>query len=365
MNFTIETAKLQELVASVIKAVPNTNLNPGLKGMLFSFANGKLSLTCMNESVTLRNAAPATGDDCSFILLADRIDAVVKAIDGETVTMDDNDKFVTLSCGKSLFRLLKYGEVKNFPSFPLVDTEVFHISGNVFRDAIGYTAFAVGKGDGVQQVFTGINLAFENKMFKVAGTNGHRVAVYRKEIGGEGTFATTLPGIALQDFAKMLNEDEVTVQVSGNRAHIKQGDFETVMVAIGGIYPPYERIIPPDTAIKVKADRKNLLGALTRIALCSEGEVGSVRVTVNASNVVLSAKGDTGSGEEPVDAEVTKESTEPFVITFNSKYILKALKAAKEANVVLGFNQVLSPAVIRFEGLDEYIYVISPLRTHS
>ena len=365
MNFTIETEKLQDLVASVIKAVPATNLNPGLKGMLFSFKDGKLSVTCMNESVVLRNAAPATGDDCSFILLAERIDAVVKAVDGESVTMDDNEKFVTLSCGKSLFRLLKYGEVKNFPSFPVINTEIFQVSGEVFRDAVGYTGFAVGKGDGVQQIFTGVNLAFENKMFKAAGTNGHRVAVYRKEIGGEGTFAATLPGVPLQDFAKMLNDNAVSIQVDGNRVHIQQGDFETVMTAIGGVYPPYEKIIPKETVIKVKADRKNLLGALTRIALCSEGDVGSVKITVNDNHVVLSAKGANGFGEEPVDAEVTKDGADPFVITFNSKYILKALKAAKEEKVVLGFNQVLSPASIRFEGLDEYIYVISPLRTHA
>ena len=364
MKFSIETAKLKGLVASVIKAVPNSTIVPVYKGILFSVKNGMLQVTCMNESTALRSASPVTGDDGEFMLDAGRVDAIVKAMNGDTVGFEDGGQFITLTCGKSEFRLLKFGSGSSFPSFLNVISDEIAVDGKVFKELIAYTNFATSKDDdGRPAIFSGIYLSLADKVLKAAGTNSHHIASYRKDIGVDGNFTIVIPADVMNDLAKLLTDDVVKLKLRGSRMLLSQNDFECALTGITGTFPPYERIIPASTRVNVKIDRKELLNALTRVALCANDAASCVKFTVNSDNLTLNAKSQEGIGEEPVDAEVTKDTDEPFVISFNSKYMVSALKTMKEDKVTLGFNQVLTPAVVKMDGKDEFLYIISAIRT--
>lgn len=364
MKFSIETAKLKGLVASVIKAVPNTTVVPIYKGIMFTVKDGVLRVTCMNESTALRNASPVTGDDCEFMLDAGRVDAISKAVSGDIVEFEDAGQFITMTCGKSEFRLLKFGSGSTLPSFLNVDSDEVAVDGKVFKELIAYTNFATAKDDdGRPAVFTGIYISLADKVLKAAGTNSHHIASYRKDIGVDGNFTIVVPADVMSDLYKLLTDDVVKLKLRGSRMLLSQNEFECALTGISGNFPPYERIIPTSSRITVKVDRKELLTALTRVSLCANDAANCVKFTVNSNNLTLNAKSLDGFGEEPVDAEVTKNTDEPFVITFNSKYMVNALKTMKEDKVTLGFNQVLSPATVKMEGKDEFLYIISAIRT--
>ena len=362
MKFTVDTKVLRGLVTSVIKAVPSSNITPMFKGIFFSVENGKLSVTCMNDNVVMRNAVDVNGEDGSCILSAEKIDKITDSVDGETISMQDDGNYVSISSGKSVFKLLKMQG--RFPSFPVMDGEYFTVDGGTFRSLVGYTNFATSseKDTGVPQQFSGINISLADKVLKAGGSNTHRIAIFRKDMGMDGEFNITLPAKVLTAFAKVLNDDTVVINIKGNRAYLSQGDFEVVMNGLSGTFPQFEKVIPTTEKIKVTMNCMEFLGALTRISVFSENN-SSIKMSVKDDCIVLYAQGsDIGSGEEPVDATVVK-GDEPFEVAFNGSYLEDAVKVVKGEKVTLSFNTNLSPVKLEVEGADDFLYIVSPQRT--
>jgi DNA polymerase-3 subunit beta len=75
---------------------------------------------------------------------------------------------------------------------------------------------------------------------------------------------------------------------------------------------------------------------------------------------VSSINPDLGEASEELSVEY---DSEPFKIGFNAKYIIDALSGLPSGTQLeIGFNDEVSPGVIRCEGDSDYLYVVMPMR---
>ena len=83
---------------------------------------------------------------------------------------------------------------------------------------------------------------------------------------------------------------------------------------------------------------------------------------VKFGKIVVSANSDMGKIEESVSAELDGKDLK---IAMNGKYLLDAVKALEEENVVISFNSSISPFTLENIEDKKSQYLILPVRTSN
>ena len=164
---------------------------------------------------------------------------------------------------------------------------------------------------------------------------------------------------------------DVTVTCSYNRISFQFDHFFMTSRLIEGAFPDYRRVIPQEENIKTRVtlDAAVFASAVERASLIARTdqynivklafEEGLMRISSNSPEI--------GEAEETIPAEVTGDDV---TIAFNASYLMDAVKSLDSDSCILslqGSNEQgvnLSPITIREEADPNYIYVVTPVRTH-
>ena len=140
---------------------------------------------------------------------------------------------------------------------------------------------------------------------------------------------------------------------------------------IEGAFPDYRRVIPTEENIRTRVtlDAAVFASAVERASLIARTdqynivklafEPGLMRISSNSPEI--------GEAEETIPAEVTGEDV---TIAFNASYLMDAVKSLDSDAFVLSLQGAnaqglnLSPVTIREECDPNYVYVVTPVRTH-
>ena len=108
------------------------------------------------------------------------------------------------------------------------------------------------------------------------------------------------------------------------------------------------------------AEAEELLGAVKRVSLLADPKTLMIVMEISDGRLTLSASTpDFGEAQEVVEL---KESEGEIRIAFMAKYIIDVLKNIKSGEIIFEFKEPLSPALVRPADLDNYIYLIMPMR---
>ena len=84
-----------------------------------------------------------------------------------------------------------------------------------------------------------------------------------------------------------------------------------------------------------------------------------MKLNVEDGAIVVKCATEIGAVYDEVEADIEGGSLE---IGFNNKYLLDALKASKQEELVFQFTGSLSPCVIRPKDNDDFTYLVLPVR---
>ena len=368
MKITCAKNDLLSALRFTSKAISPKPQTP-LLGALYLHADGDTAEVHGNNNETgLIAKLPAeVSEHGAIAITAKYFQEVITKLPGDEVNIDyDFQKRVAhITSAQADFRLLSmdpnaYPTVKHFDgnlSFVAKDTEL--------REVIKKTVFACAN-DPNRPLFTGVSVQVRKDHVVWAATNSHRLSVNTLHLAEPTTSINMIvPGRFLLDVYHNLNSEvpiDVKVTCSYNSMSF---EFENVFMTtrlLEGAFPDFNRVIPADFATKVHMDTAEFRSAVDRVALIARStEYNIILLDFENDKVLISSVNkEVGQANEEVAARIDGPN---ISIAFNSQYIVDALKNIDSKTITFCMNQPLTAARIIEDGADDFVYVVTPVRT--
>ncbi|WP_245844653.1 DNA polymerase III subunit beta [Salinicoccus kekensis] len=377
MKININRQYFIEQLNHCLKAIsPRTTL-PILTGIKIDVKDDHMILTGSDSEVSIEITVPLEVDN-EEVLEIERSGAVVlsgrffvdiiKKLSGEFVQLETNDSYQTkITASKSEFNL-SGNNPEQYPLLPEVsDEESLVISASVLKDVINQTNFAVSLSE-TRPVLTGVHWQFDNDEITFTATDSHRLAL-RKLRGGQFNSDlgnAIIPGKSLSELNKIINDtdEEVEIHLSQNQVLFSYGNMRFISRLLEGNYPDTSRLFPENYETKVTVKNAEFFHAIDRVSLLArEGGNNVIRMNVNTSSVELSSNSpEVGTVNE--DINTGEIEGEGLKISFNSKYMMDALRAINNEDVTIEFYGTMRPFTLKSSESDEVVQLILPIRTY-
>lgn len=377
MKININRQYFIEQLNHCLKAIsPRTTL-PILTGIKIDVKNDHMILTGSDSEVSIEITVPMEVDN-EEVLEIERAGAVVlsgrffvdiiKKLSGEFVQLETNDSFQTkITAAKSEFNL-SGNDPDQYPLLPEVnDEESLVISASVLKDVISQTNFAVSLSE-TRPVLTGVHWQFDNDEITFTATDSHRLALrkLRGEQFNSDLGNAIIPGKSLSELNKIINDtdEEVEIHLSQNQVLFSYGNMRFISRLLEGNYPDTSRLFPENYETKVTVNNAEFFHAIDRVSLLArEGGNNVIRMNVNSSSVELSSNSpEVGTVNE--DINTGEVEGEELKISFNSKYMMEALRAINNEDVTIEFYGTMRPFTLKSSESDEVVQLILPIRTY-
>ena len=372
MKFTCSKTELKDALAIANRAVAVKPQTPILAGIYLHAEGSTLEMQANNFSLgIITKIAVNTEDPGSVVVVGKYFQEIVAKLPGDTVTIsyDRNDSIVYIQSGASKYTLLAM-DSEDFPKVKSQEVVTsFKIRASALKNLIRRTVFACAAEDASRPIFTGCLFELNGNSITVAATNTHRIAVKKDTIADEVEVMNFIvPAATLRDLLRMIDtatDNLVTVDYSGKYIAFTFDNIFMTSRLIEGQFPPYEKLVSAPTDIHVKVNVSDMLAAVDRVALISkETEYNTIRFIFTQDGVEISSNSpDVGKAEEHISATLEGEDID---ISFNVKYIADVLHVLESENCRIGLTKPLAPIDVREdEGEDDYIYIVTPVRTNN
>ena len=365
MRFSLQREAFLKPLAQVVNVVERRQTLPVLANFLVQVSNGQLSLTGTDLEVEMvSRIAVEDAQDGETTIPARKLFDIVRALpDGSRITVSQTGDKVTVQAGRSRFTL------STLPSndFPAVDeveaTDRIAIGEAALKELIERTAFAMAQQD-VRYYLNGLLFDVRDTLLRCVATDGHRLALCETalETGTGNKRQIIVPRKGVTELTRLLEGGDREIELEIGRSHIrmKRDDAMFTSKLIDGRFPDYEAVIPIGADRLVTVERELLKAALQRAAILSNEKYRGVRVEVSPGQLKISAHNP--EQEEAQDEIEADTQVSDLAIGFNVNYLLDALSALRDEQVVIQLRDSNSSALVREASHEKSRHVVMPLR---
>lgn len=361
---------LKELIngLNVVSKSNNKTTMPILDGILLEAYQGKLKLITNDLEIGSEHTL-----DCevlkegSTVVDMKMLNEIVRKIEDEIIEIQVEENVFILKSINGIFKLAIMNP-DEYPKLPVFDIQSsVTLEQKSLKDMIKRTIFSISN-DENRPIYNGALLKVEENILTIVAIDGFRLSLRKKCNEKEvNNFKCIIPGKVLAELLKILSdEEEVFVKIGVNKNQALFEINQTIMISriIEGEFLNYNSIIPENNETKVKLKTKNLLDSFERVSLFAKenkekDKKSPVKMTIGIDGVVLSCYSDNGDAKEVLNAEVEGKDLE---IGFNPRYVIDALKAIEEEEIMIGFNTNISPVIITPVESNDFIYVVLPIK---
>jgi DNA polymerase-3 subunit beta len=310
-------------------------------------------------------------------------DIVKNLPEGEVKLAVDKQNAVLLRSGKIKFRIPGMpGE--DFPALPSAGEGSFcELDVNLLTQLIGLTQYSMSSDD-TRPHLAGSLFECDGKSVRMVTTDGHRLSKAEALFDTNTKFSILVPQKGIAELKRLLEDakserrapvrersaeraelspdEPVTVGVAtvGGNAFFRGQDVQLSVKLADEQFPPYAKVIPQSHSRRVVCSRELLVDSLRRISLVASDKSGGVRLALEPGKLeIVSENPDVGEGSEELDVDFVGEKV---AIGFNARYLLEALSAMPDDEVVLELGGELDPGVIKPLTDTRFVGVIMPMR---
>ncbi|GAB3373349.1 DNA polymerase III subunit beta [Lysobacter rhizosphaerae] len=365
MRFSLQREVFLKPLAQVVNVVERRQTLPVLANLLVQVKAGQLSLTGTDLEVEMVSRIGVDdAQDGETTIPARKLFEIVRALpDGSKVTVSQAAEKITVQAGRSRFTLSTL-PANDFPSIDEVEaTERVRVPEASLKELIERTAFAMAQQD-VRYYLNGLLFDLRETSLRCVATDGHRLALCEAPLdaGASTKRQIIVPRKGVTELQRLLEGGERELELEMGRSHlrVKRDDVTFTSKLIDGRFPDYEAVIPIGADKEVRIDREVLRASLQRAAILSNEKYRGVRIEVSPGQLKISAHNpEQEEAQEEVEAE-TRVSD--LAVGFNVNYLLDALTALRDENVVLALRDANSSAMVREASNERCRHVVMPLR---
>ena len=377
MEFTIKRDYFINQLNDTLKAIsPRTTL-PILTGIKIDAKEEGIILTGSDSEISIEISIPKEVDGEEIVTISETGSVVlpgrffvdiIKKLPGKDVKLSTNEQFQTLiTSGHSEFNLSGL-DPDQYPLLPQVSQDdAIQLPIKVLKNVIAQTNFAVSTSE-TRPVLTGVNWLIQDNELICTATDSHRLAVRKLKLEDEDieNKNVIIPGKALAELNKIVtdSEDDINIFFASNQVLFKVGHINFISRLLEGHYPDTSRLFPENYETKIEMSNSDFYHAIDRASLLArEGGNNVIKLSTGNQEVELSSTSpEIGTVKEDVDANNVEGSS--LKISFNSKYMMDALKAIDNDEVEVEFSGTMKPFTLKPKDDDSVVQLILPIRTY-
>ncbi|MCJ1781543.1 DNA polymerase III subunit beta [Mammaliicoccus sciuri] len=377
MKFTIQRDYFLNQLNDTLKAIsPRTTL-PILTGIKIDATDKGIILTGSDSEISIEITINQNIDGEKIVDIEKKGSVVlpgrffvdiVKKLPGKTVNLSTNDQFKTLiTSGHSEFNVSGL-DPDQYPLLPQVsEDDAIKLPIKVLKNIIAQTNFAVSTSE-TRPVLTGVNWLIQNNELICTATDSHRLALRKLKLEDEeiDDKNVIIPGKALSELNKIVSdsEEDINIFFASNQVLFKVGHINFISRLLEGNYPDTTRLFPENYETKIILDNSEFYHAIDRASLLArEGGNNVIKLSTDVDKVELSSTSpEIGTVKEDVSTDNVEG--ESLKISFNSKYMMDALKAIDNDEVQVEFFGTMRPFILKPKDDETVVQLILPIRTY-
>lgn len=362
MKIITNKSDLLNSINIVQKAVPSKSTHPILEGILFEAKNGKLKLTGTDSEIGIETQINVDVIIPGKIVLTSKIiGEIVRKLPNSDIEIETTNNNVNIICEKSKFKVISLAP-EEFPELPIVKKDNgITLSQNIFKDMIKHTIFSVST-DEIRPILTGLLFEIDGDKVSMVALDGFRMAVRWCSIINDKEFKAVIPGKALSEIGKILNDSEEMINIYFSRNQIMTQINDTIIISrlLEGEFINYKQIIPSEYKIKVKVNTMKLIESCDRAALFAKDSNNNM-IKFEIVDELMMIKSNSQNGDVHEELKIEKEGND-IEIAYNAKYFMDALKVIESEFVEIEFTTNISPSIIKPCDGNGYLYLVLPAR---
>ncbi|MDK3883003.1 DNA polymerase III subunit beta [Staphylococcus pseudintermedius] len=376
MEFSIQRDYFITQLNDTLKAISPRATLPILTGIKIDATNEGIVLTGSDSEISIEITIPNQVDGQEIINVVEPGSVVlpgrffvdiIKKLPGKEVKLSTNEQFQTLiTSAHSEFNLSGL-DPDQYPLLPQVSSDdALQLPVKVLKNIIAQTNFAVSTSE-TRPVLTGVNWLIQQNELLCTATDSHRLAVRKLKLEEEIEDKNVIiPGKALAELNKIMtdSEDHIDIFFASNQVLFRVGNVNFISRLLEGHYPDTSRLFPENYEIKLGLNNSDFYHAIDRASLLArEGGNNIIKLSTGDTQIELSS---TSPEIGTVKEEVTANDVEGgnLKISFNSKYMMDALKAIDNEEVEVEFFGTMKPFILKPKDDDTVTQLILPIRTY-
>jgi DNA polymerase III subunit beta len=365
MKFSLPQSDFQQLLQTVVSAVPTKSTLPILSNVLIEAADGRLTLVATDLDISIRTSGKATVSTAGSITLpAKKLADIVRELPNDEIRCSVSGTRVKIECKNGTFSIVGL-EAEEYPQLPVADTDQkIAVPTEILEKGVRRTSYAVST-DETRQMLTGVLLQIGAGRLNMVATDGHRLA--RAQFKGDYNAIEKdmiVPPKALHQVVRLASGTvSVGLMVSKNYAIFDLGTTTVFSRLIDGSFPNYEQVIPKSNPKRVSVNREELIAAIRRVAVLADSVTHQIKLSLRPERLELSVNtADVGEGTEQVPVSFVGDRLD---IGYNAAYLLDILRSIDNATISIHLNTPITAGIIQPEGLpdaEDLLCLVMPLR---
>ena len=373
MRFTIKREEFLKGLATASRAVANKVAVAVLANLKIELNENGLFITGSNYDLTIKTQVPYRFNGVEIIrnykegatlINAKLITEIARKMESEEITLDVIDSTIaTVSDNRSEYKL----NCVRPEEYPDLDLEAsgtkLTLSKADFDSLVSQTAFAASLKE-QRPILTAMNLEAANGLLTATTTDSARMARKDIQIPEDVHFVANVPAKMMVEVDHLLEGlDSIDVAFSDKKALFSLGRTVVASRLIAGEYPNTKNIVPRMTSYHLEVNANDFIKAIDRANILSMDRENVVDLTMSENGVEISAKSQQiGSAIERID--VFKYDGQELRVSFNSEFVVAAVKALNSEDVTFAFVGEMKPFIVKNASDDSVIQIVTPVRTY-
>jgi DNA polymerase-3 subunit beta len=331
---------LSEALSAVLAVGSRKAAMPILDNVRITTKAGTMKLQCTDINTTIVKYIDCTSDsDVDFCVNVAALTSFVQKVSGDVVTLQAGaeELVVKHKTGQAKFAVV---DTKEYPEFKndFAEAEHYELPAANVRDAITACQQFVATDD-LRPVMTGVNMLIAGDQITFCGTNSRIMCVKRYKLSTPCDHEVSLI-IQPSVFGILRNAcsqaDTMSICATQKQICYRVGHTIIVSAIIDGKYPPFEKVIPTNTAYKSTVNKKDFMSALDRTTIMCNKDSKLIKLQFDTNQLtVVGTDIDYGkSSSESLDCV----STSALTIAFNSENLRLFCSAIQDDDLTFEMN---------------------------
>ncbi len=370
MKFTCDRNALNEAINTVSKAASAKSTIPALEGILIEiYEEDIVHFSAYDLSVSISYEMEARDTERGSVILSSKLfGEIIRKLPSCPVTVEIDDKtfLTTIEGGNSHFTITGM-DTENFPELPdVLSEDGIVLTYSDFKTMVRQTIFAVSITD-LKPILTGVLFELNKEAGNVSAVavDNFRLAIRKVpfcQVNGNFN-KVVIPSRALNEMVKILpdsEEDTLEISNSKNFVAFRFGNVKLVSRLLEGEFLDYKAALPKDYKFRVEVNVREFAQVIERAALMANSTIISpIRCDFDFDRIEITTASNIGKFNDTV---MTSAFSEKMVIGFNYKYMLAALAACDDEEIVIELQSNLAPIILKAKDKDDYLFLVLPLR---
>ncbi|MFB6365781.1 DNA polymerase III subunit beta [Paenibacillus elgii] len=378
MKLTVLKEFLNESIQHVSKAISSKATIPILSGIKIDADSTGITLTASDTDISIQSFIPIEKNELqvidlkqsgSVVLPSKFFVEIIRKLPAQQVEIEVKDHFqTTIRSGSSEIQLVGL-DPEEYPIMPgIEENKRIQIPSDLLKTMIKQTSFSVSTNEATP-ILTGILWTISNGKLKFTACDRHRLASRETTIDTNVDFSlnnVSISGKTLNELSKILPDQNTLIDVifAENQVLFKMSSILFYTRILDGTYPDTSKLIPQVYQTELVVNTDNLADAIDRAYLLSrEEKTNIVKLVMREDQTIEISSSSSELGKVTEELTTVSMKGELLRISFNSKFMLDALKVMDSEHIHIGFTGAMQPIIIRPDENSSLLQLILPYRT--